>query len=176
MAFLWKRDEDARQRAMARISREQTLGALKVRLAGKTPATRLEALRGFARVVIVAGPAVHLAEAADAAAPHKQALLERGVVFVPFATDGAEAAQVAEGRWLATPLAPAEWTRWLRDQMGAAGVPTGSGVYVSLRMDGRVRASGVGLPPWGLLAASLPPTTGFFAGFLDGMDGRVGPE
>ena len=47
-------------------------------------------------------------------------------------------------------------------------------VYVSLRMDGRVRASGRGAPPWEVLAASLPRTDGVFGGFLDGMDGKVG--
>lgn len=28
--------------------------------------------------------------------------------------------------------------------------------------------AGVGLPPWEILATALPPTDGFFAGFLDG--------
>lgn len=46
--------------------------------------------------------------------------------------------------------------------------------YVGLRLDGRVRASGRGCPPLDQFAAQLPPTDGFFGGFLDGMDGRVG--
>ncbi len=184
MIFLWRRDEAARQKQMARISREETLGALRVQLATQKT-IRLQAFRGFARVVIVAGTAAFVAEAAAAAEPHKEALLARGVVFVPFVTDaGAQPASplapagatAAEKRWRAEPQYAAEWTRWLADQMGAANVAAGSGVYVSLRMDGRVRASGVGQPPWGLLAASLPPVTGFFGGFLDGMDGRVGSE
>ena len=34
-------------------------------------------------------------------------------------------------------------------------------------------ASGVGMPPWAILAAQLPPTDGLFKGFGDGFDGSV---
>jgi hypothetical protein len=54
-----------------------------------------------------------------------------------------------------------------------AGKGTEKGLYVSLRLDGRVRGSGSGAPPWGVLAAQLPPTEGFFGGLFDGMDGKV---
>lgn len=181
MLFFWRRDEAARQKQMARISREETLGALRVSLASNKT-VKLQALRGFARVVLAAGPPAFVEAAAAAAEPHREALLARGVVFVPFVTEGpalaadAAPATAAEKRWRADPLYPAEWTRWLGDQMSAASVRADTGVYVSLRLDGRVRASGVGLPPWSLLAASLPPVDGFFGGFLDGMDGRVGSE
>ena len=36
------------------------------------------------------------------------------------------------------------------------------GLYVSLRMDGRVRGSGVGSPPWDRLAVALPPVSGLY--------------
>ena len=181
MLFFWRRDEAQRQKQMARISREETLSALRVALSsGKT--VRLAAMRGFARVVLAAGPPAYVEEAAAAAEPYREALLARGVVFVPFVTDGPALAPgptpttAADKRWRAEPLYPSEWNRWLDDQMRAAGVGKDRGVYVSLRMDGRVRASGVGQPPWALLAASLPPLDGVFGGFLDGMDGRVGSE
>jgi hypothetical protein len=45
--------------------------------------------------------------------------------------------------------------------------------YVSLRKDGRVRGSGMGSPPWAIMAAQLPPEEGIWTGLLDGMDGRV---
>lgn len=45
--------------------------------------------------------------------------------------------------------------------------------YLSLRMDGRVRGSGVGYPPWNAFIAQLPPLKGMWSGILDGMDGRV---
>ena len=45
--------------------------------------------------------------------------------------------------------------------------------YLSLRMDGRVRGSGVGYPPWNAFVAQLPPVKGIWSGLLDGMDGRV---
>lgn len=45
--------------------------------------------------------------------------------------------------------------------------------YLSLRMDGRVRGSGVGYPPWNAFVAQLPTVKGMWTGLLDGMDGRV---
>lgn len=45
--------------------------------------------------------------------------------------------------------------------------------YLSLRLDGRVRGSGVGYPPWQAFVAQLPPAKGIWTGLLDGMDGRV---
>jgi len=45
--------------------------------------------------------------------------------------------------------------------------------YMSLRMDGRVRGSGVGYPPWNAFVVQLPPLKGMWSGVLDGMDGRV---
>ena len=47
------------------------------------------------------------------------------------------------------------------------------GLYISLRIDGRIRSSGVGPPPWPIINAQLAPLKGMWKGFLDGMDGRV---
>lgn len=116
--------------------------------------------------------------AAAAAEPFKADLLARGVLFIPVVLDGTDVALPPddEKKWRATPLSLPAWRAWVGGQKDAAGVPEGAGVYVSLRMDGRVRASGVGLPPWQLLAASLPPVDGVFGGWLDGMDGSVASE
>lgn len=45
--------------------------------------------------------------------------------------------------------------------------------YISLRLDGRVRGSGVGVPPWQAMSLQLPPLKGIWGGALDGMDGKV---
>lgn len=76
-------------------------------------------------------------------------------------------------RWRAQPIRLGDWKQWFDEQARMAGKVPVDGLYVGLRMDGRVRASGVGCPPWAKFAAQLPPTSGFFQGFLDGMDGRV---
>ena len=175
--FFWKRDDDASQKQMARISREEQLGALRVELSTGKP-VKLQALRSHSRVVIAAGPRTYVEEAAAAAEPFREALLKRGVLFVPVVTEGARLPpyEGPEKRWQAQPLYLPEWTAWLQMQLGVSGVKAGSGVYLSLRLDGRVRASGVGLPPWALLASSLPPVDAVFGGFLDGMDGSVNSE
>ena len=102
-----------------------------------------------------------------------------------------------------TPLRQGEWRQWFDQQMKLAKKQAEQGLYVSLRLDGRVRASGVGQPPWQILSAQLAPVTGItlpdltclghasraqacqakfisipstagpWGGLLDGMDGRV---
>ena len=76
-------------------------------------------------------------------------------------------------RWRATPLRLDNWTAWFKEQAALANAPLDRGLYVGLRLDGRVRASGTGCPPWQKFALQLPPVEGVFGGFLDGMDGRV---
>ncbi|XP_020594219.1 protein LOW PSII ACCUMULATION 1, chloroplastic-like [Phalaenopsis equestris] len=68
---------------------------------------------------------------------------------------------------------PSTEISWIDEQKKLATVPLESPVYLSLRMDGRVRGSGVGYPPWSALVAQLPPVKGLWSGILDGMDGRV---
>jgi len=76
-------------------------------------------------------------------------------------------------RWRAKPIRVQEWKSWFDEQAAASGKSSEQGLYVGLRLDGRVRASGRGCPPWDIFAAQLPPTDGFFGGLLDGMDGKV---
>ena len=59
-----------------------------------------------------------------------------------------------------TPLRQGEWRQWFDQQMKLAKKQAEQGLYVSLRLDGRVRASGVGQPPWQILSAQLAPVTG----------------
>lgn len=68
---------------------------------------------------------------------------------------------------------PSVYLLWIDEQKKLANVSSQSPVYMSLRMDGRVRGSGVGYPPWNAFVAQLPPLKGMWSGVLDGMDGRV---
>lgn len=63
-------------------------------------------------------------------------------------------------RWKATAIRQGEWATWFQEQMKTANKKQEKGLYISLRMDGRVRGSGVGSPPWERLAVSLPPVSG----------------
>eukprot|EP00250_Pteridium_aquilinum_P028154 c36668_g1_i1 orf=615-1652(-) len=192
-AALYRADGKARDLQLARLSREETLAALKIELRNKKVLS-LGQLRGTARLVIIAGPASYLEEACRNSESYFPDLVERGVVVIYFATDGQvpnlkfssdDASSVQEDEsggpstrqveklWRGTPIYTGEWTRWLRDQKQLANVPADSPVYLSLRLDGRVRGSGTGFPPWGAFAAQLPPMKGMWSGVLDGMDGRV---
>ncbi|KAL6652425.1 hypothetical protein ACP70R_011350 [Stipagrostis hirtigluma subsp. patula] len=194
-AFLYSRERKAKDAQVARLAREERLSRLKLRVGDREGgrAFPLSELRGTARLVVVAGPAEFVAESFRRSRPFLRDLAERAVLAVPFPTDGntpelrldgtddEEAAADGDdvvGRkskrlWQLTPVYTAEWTKWLDEQKKLAGVPPDSPVYLSLRMDGRVRGSGVGYPPWQAFVAQLPPVKGMWSGLLDGMDGRV---
>uniref|UniRef100_A0A803NQL4 Protein LOW PSII ACCUMULATION 1, chloroplastic n=1 Tax=Cannabis sativa TaxID=3483 RepID=A0A803NQL4_CANSA len=63
----------------------------------------------------------------------------------------------AEIRFKAEVVSPAEWERWIKDQQKSEGVTPGEDVYVILRLDGRVRRSGKGMPDWQQIVQELPP-------------------
>ncbi len=181
--FLYKRDADGRDKQMARISREERLSNLKCELAGGKVVSLYD-LRGFSRVVVAAGDVEYCSAAIETAEALRDPLVERGVLLVPvvITDDGgisgnATLPQVAEAdrKFRASPVSVDKWRRWLDEQKKEAGVAEGKGVYVGLRMDGRVRSSGVGVPPWDRFAVELPPTDSW-GGVMDGFDGRVGVD
>lgn len=195
-AYFVRGDLQAREKQLARLMREDELGACQLELANGRM-LRLAQLRGFARAVMIAGTPQQVADALAAAEPYKQQLQERGVLVVPLpfmagdapsaaspsSSGGADASAAPalaqpgadELRWRATAVRMDEWRRWFEQQAKLANKGLEMGLYVSLRLDGRVRGSGVGCPPWPIMAAQLPPTEGFFGvgSFLDGMDGKV---
>lgn len=179
--YLYKKDAENREKQMARISREERLSALKCELSSGKVVSLFD-LRGFSRVVIAAGDADYCAEAIAAAEAVKDPLLERGVLVIPLVLGGDGKLQSVEApddatdrRFRATPVYTDKWVKWIDEQKKEAKVAAGKGVYVGLRMDGRVRSSGVGTPPWEKFAKELPPADKW-GGFLDGFDGRVGVD
>ncbi|KAI9085852.1 hypothetical protein K1719_032266 [Acacia pycnantha] len=184
-AFLYYRENQAKNAQLSRLSREENLSNLKLRVNDKK-IIPVSTLRGIARLVICAGPASFVTESFNRSEPFTESLLERGVLVVPLVTDGnspslkfdesEEQKQVASKRkrlWQLAPIYTSQWFEWLNEQKKLASVSSGSPVYLSLRLDGRVRGSGVGYPPWNALVAQLPPAKGIWSGLLDGMDGRV---
>ncbi|KAG7617704.1 putative protein LOW PSII ACCUMULATION 1 [Arabidopsis thaliana] len=186
-AFLYFNENKTKNAQMARLSREENLGKLKMRVEENNKVISVGDLRGVARLVICAGPAEFIEEAFKRSKEYTQGLVERGVVVVAYATDGnspvlefdetdiadEEMSQRRKKLWRVTPVFVPEWEKWLNEQKKLANVSSDSPVYLSLRLDGRVRASGVGYPPWQAFVAQLPPVKGIWTGLLDGMDGRV---
>ncbi|ESQ54369.1 hypothetical protein EUTSA_v10025669mg [Eutrema salsugineum] len=186
-AFLYFRENKTKNAQMARLSREENLAKLKMRVEENNKVISVGDLRGIARLVICAGPADYIEEAFKRSREFTQGLVERGVVVVAYATDGnspvleldetdtddEEMSQRRRRLWRVAPVIVSDWERWLDEQKKLAGVSSDSPVYLSLRLDGRVRGSGVGYPPWQAFVAQLPPVKGIWTGLLDGMDGRV---
>lgn len=57
-----------------------------------------------------------------------------------------------------------EWKAWFKEQADLAGAKIDRGLYISLRLDGRVRGSGLGPPPWQRFIAQLPKAEGELTG------------
>ncbi|XP_076950781.1 protein LOW PSII ACCUMULATION 1, chloroplastic-like [Bidens hawaiensis] len=184
-AFLYYRENNIKNPQMARLSREENLSNLKLRVDERKVIT-VGDFRGLARLVIVAGPSSFIKEAFYLSETFTEQLVERGVIVVPLCSDGnvpdfefdesEDMKEVTNKRrrlWQLLPVLTPEWSDWLDDQKKLANVSPESPVYLSLRLDGRVRGSGVGYPPWNAFVSQLPPVKGMWSGLLDGMDGRV---
>lgn len=90
IAYFLRGDLAARDKQIARISREESLAGLRLQLAsGKT--LPLGRLRSFCRPVMFYGSAEQVAAALEAAAPFKDELLRRGVFIVPLPLRGGDA-------------------------------------------------------------------------------------
>ena len=182
-AFFLKQDLEARDRQINRLTREEKLGALSIKLSnGKV--ISLASLRGTSRVVIAAGTRSQLASAVEYSSPMKDELVRRGVFLVtlPLFDDESSSDQPLEPpspedlRWRAMPVQVEEWRAWFRNQQGTRpDVMYARGLFVGLRLDGRVRSSGQGPPPFDRYRAELAPLSGEgkWSGFFDGFDGSL---
>jgi len=81
-------ESKARDKALAKIGREENLSNLRLELGNKRVVT-IGQLRGTSRIVILAGPGAYIEEALRQSEPYKKDLLERGVLVAAYATDGA---------------------------------------------------------------------------------------
>ncbi|CAA0828193.1 Protein LOW PSII ACCUMULATION 1- chloroplastic [Striga hermonthica] len=69
----------------------------------------------------------------------------------------------AEIRFRAEVVSPVEWERWIKDQQKSEGITPGEDVYIILRLDGRVRKSGRGMPDWLEIVKEIPPMEAFLS-------------
>ncbi|CAA3009793.1 LOW PSII ACCUMULATION 1, chloroplastic [Olea europaea subsp. europaea] len=69
----------------------------------------------------------------------------------------------AEIRFRAEVVSPIEWERWIMDQQKSEGITPGEDVFIILRLDGRVRKSGRGMPDWQDIVNELPPMEAFLS-------------
>ena len=182
--YLFNVEVKAEGKQLARLQREESLAELKVELGARRRLANMGVMRGFARPVVVAGSAAYVRAALAEAEPLKEELQRRGVVVVPliFRVDRErgllEAEPLEEGvvqdRWIIAPVRTEEWLGWLSEQAEENGIAVGTDVYLGLRMDGRVRASGVLPPPWAAFVAQLAPTDGAWGSdFMAGFDGEI---
>mmetsp|Transcript_1772 Transcript_1772/g.6689 ORF Transcript_1772/g.6689 Transcript_1772/m.6689 type:complete len:418 (-) Transcript_1772:29-1282(-) len=165
--------------------REERMGMLQVSL-GRGKEIPLSRFRSKNRPVILAGNESYLKKATNAASTYQTQLMERGVFLVPVLLDGTSRTKSigrrasgfgdaskfsgAEGaspstsapalgqasKWKVQPVDEDEWQSWLDEQLSLSGAVEGENVYVQVQLDGSVRASGSGIPPWKKFVDDLP--------------------
>lgn len=122
-AFLYFRENTAKNAQLARLSREENLSNLKLRV-DQNKIISVSALRGIARLVICAGPASFIEKSFELSQPFTESLMDRGVLVVPFATDGnspsfefeetEELKEINSKRkrlWQLAPVSVTEWSK-----------------------------------------------------------------
>ncbi|CAD7695268.1 unnamed protein product [Ostreobium quekettii] len=199
LGFLFYRDVSQSDKDAAVTAREEALGALQVRTAASR-VMPLARLRGTVRPVVVAGTKSQIARVLKAARPLREELQDRGVCVIPvITTDAAEPAdkikalkqklqsnggnsdagkgfaeevevKQGDGKWEVSPHNMDEWREWMEEQKEFAGAK-GSNFYVQVQLDGTVRSSGSGAPPWQELVQNLPTMDSVMTKFGD----NIGP-
>ncbi|MEW5305795.1 MAG: hypothetical protein WDW36_008313 [Sanguina aurantia] len=77
----------------------------------------------------------------------------------------------ADKKWRLTPYDPAEWKEWVSQQRELAKLPPAdnTATWVQIQLDGTVRSSGTGIPPWAKFLDDLPPLDDVRTTFTDGI-------
>ncbi|KAK8969664.1 hypothetical protein KSP40_PGU009440 [Platanthera guangdongensis] len=126
-AFLYTRENKAKTAQLAQLSREERLGELKLRV-DKNKIISINDLRGAARLVVLAGSAAYINESFKQCEAFSKDLIERGVLVVPFASDGGklefesgESEEISVGENLnrlrqLRPVNVVQWNNWIDDK------------------------------------------------------------
>ncbi|KAI3887328.1 hypothetical protein MKX03_002732 [Papaver bracteatum] len=153
--FIW--DSKKEEEQLAQITRDETLSRLPLRLS-TSRIVELMQLRDNARPVILAGKKETVSLAIQRAERFRMELLKRGVILVPVIFGEGKKLQIEKKGFGGLPrlLNLFLLLGWIRDQQKSEGVTPGEDVYITLRLDGRVRKSGRGMPDWEQIVNELP--------------------
>ncbi|GFP85618.1 protein low psii accumulation 1 chloroplastic [Phtheirospermum japonicum] len=171
--FFWENKKEEEQ--LAQITRNETLSRLPLRLSTNRIVELLQ-LRDTARPVILAGNKETVDSAMRKAERFRTELLKRGVILVPVVWGQGREPQIEKKGFGLSSKATAsslpsigrfdseqKWYHllngkgWIRDQQKSEGITPGEDVYIILRLDGRVRKSGRGMPDWAEIVKEVPP-------------------
>ncbi|KAK9809675.1 hypothetical protein WJX73_003309 [Symbiochloris irregularis] len=140
-----------------RALRERGVSIIPVRLKAADPSSSLAALKAEFRDP-KEGPAKGFGNAKPSRPPPAPA--------------AAEALSVeADKRWKLEAAVPEEWEAWLAEQKEEAKVKSGN-LFLQVQLNGKVRASAEGRPPWDKLAEELPKLDDLRTKISDGLGRR----
>lgn len=207
-SYLFRQDWKARDKQLVRLGRESALAAQRIRLANGKRLTLRDLQGSSRCVLLAGTPAqvaasLSAAEPYRGALQQRGVFIVPLPIFEPSSGGGGGggAGDAAAGggqqqqeeaaaalppltkqdlRWRGEAEQLQGYRQWFQDQLTltSSKVTSDTGLYVGLRLDGRVRASGMGGAPWARMVAELAPLEGDkkWSGMLDGFDGDSAPD
>lgn len=179
--FLFARELNSRQKNVKMAEKEENLAMLQVSVSKDGDRTvPIAAFRGAYRPIIIAGSKGQVRKSMAKAAEYANLFVPRGIVVIPvvlndedideklqqlkddqkqskgFVQANREAEQQPKrSKWKLFPHDIDEWKNWVRS-LGVDDSGAMTQIYAQVQMDGVVKSSGVGPPPFDKLIAETP--------------------
>lgn len=159
--FLLRREMQAGEKRLARMTRGARLAKLRVQDSVTQSIRSLADMRGKSRVVVVAGRSTHVDEALKSASMVSNSLMRYNLSVVPVVIDSNEgdALSMPSASWLLEPHITTEWKEWYEGEAEAMRNKLGDTVddlmVLVIRLDGKVGARSTGTPIFEKLVAEV---------------------
>lgn len=178
--FLFVRELNSRQKNVQMAEKEENLSMLQVSVSKDGDRTvPIAAFRGVYRPIIIAGSKGQVRKSLAKAAEYASLFVTRGIVVIPvilndqdideklqqlkddqkqskgFVQAKNEAEQPKRSKWKLFPYDIDEWKNWVRS-LGVDDSGAMTQIYAQVQMDGVIRSSGIGAPPFDKLIADTP--------------------
>lgn len=198
LGFLFKRELDSRQKNISQAAKEEELAQLQVCVSRDGDrAVPISAFRGMYRPIIIAGSKGQVKKSVAKAATYAPMFAKRGIVVIPVVlneTDLDEKIQLLKEdasfgvkgfspsssssaapatpskpseKWKLLPHDVDEWREWIGN-LGIDAEGATTEVYAQIQLDGVVRSSGRGPPPFEKLISDIPELDSVVSKFGDG--------
>ncbi len=195
LGSLFKRELDSRERNVAQAAKEEELAQLQVCVSRDGErAVPISAFRGMYRPIIIAGSKGQVKKSMAKAATFAPMFATRGIVVIPvvlneidldekiqmlkedvsfggkgFASTSSSTSSLPKPseKWKLLPHDVDEWREWI-GKLGIDSKGATTEVYAQIQLDGVVRSSGQGPPPFEKLISDIPELDSLLSRLGDG--------
>jgi len=197
LGFLFKRELDSRERNVSQAAKEEELAQLQVCVSRDGErAVPISAFRGMYRPIIIAGSKGQVKKSMAKAATFAPMFATRGIVVIPVvlneidldekiqllkedvsfggkgfsslsSSSSSSSSSKPSEKWKLLPHDVDEWREWI-GKLGIDSKGATTEVYAQIQLDGVVRSSGQGPPPFEKLISDIPELDSLLSRLGDG--------